>query len=284
MALVSLGLCWPSYLLSETSFGSTGNAAEDRLAWVMSEILPAGSGLSIGGIFYRYTLSDKPADETTVVKVRNRDLINGGFVFEEVDTWELGTGGTIQKNVALPEYVPRKFWGRGEIAKEGEGTISDTTVRYFFKFDSCFEVRDNPECPDFDTSLLQFVLDNLPEDPEIDDGLSDEAEDVLNSKTEVDEEDDKRKEEDNELDADEEKRRKLASDNKLMIDAAAQSQLFDSLALIPNFESYYTVEIQGGQYTDTVTIQDKTLPDNRRAMRNLANDTAHTEMVRSQYR
>ena len=62
-----------------------------------------------------------------------------------------------------------------------------------------------------------------------------------------------------------------------------QQRIFAALAAIPVIESYYTVDIPGVEYEETLTLEDTSLPDNPRAMRNLASDANHKKMVRSQY-
>ena len=68
-----------------------------------------------------------------------------------------------------------------------------------------------------------------------------------------------------------------------MGDPAAQAAIMQALSNIPKFENYYAVNIQGGVYEEKVILQDTELPDNRSALRNLALDTKHREMIRSQY-
>ena len=68
-----------------------------------------------------------------------------------------------------------------------------------------------------------------------------------------------------------------------IIDPSVQESIMQSLATIPNFENYYDVKIQGGEYEETIVLQDTNLPDNARALSNLAQDSAHRSMVRSQY-
>ena len=62
-----------------------------------------------------------------------------------------------------------------------------------------------------------------------------------------------------------------------------QQRIFAALAAIPKIEPYYIIDIPGGEYEDALTLEDTSLPDNPRAMRNLASDANHKKMVRSQY-
>jgi hypothetical protein len=62
-----------------------------------------------------------------------------------------------------------------------------------------------------------------------------------------------------------------------------QDQILIELAQVPKIEPYYNVTIQGGVYEETIQLQDTNIPDNKRALRNLASDNTHKSMVRSQY-
>ena len=62
-----------------------------------------------------------------------------------------------------------------------------------------------------------------------------------------------------------------------------QQRIFTALAAVPKIEPYYMIDIPGGEYEETLILEDTSLPDNPRAMRNLASDANHRKMVRSQY-
>jgi hypothetical protein len=68
-----------------------------------------------------------------------------------------------------------------------------------------------------------------------------------------------------------------------MVDTKQQESILAALAAVPKIEPYYTVTIQGGEYEETLKLEDKEIPDNRRALSNLASDAKHKTMVRSQY-
>ena len=55
------------------------------------------------------------------------------------------------------------------------------------------------------------------------------------------------------------------------------------MASLGTLDSYYGTTIEGGMYEDTVTLEDSTLEDNSKALRNLAQDNLHRTIVRSQY-
>lgn len=275
-------LVWPSYSFSEIVFGQTGNAAQNGLRWVMTEILPAQAGLTVDNVIYRYTMV-KERETDVIVSVRNEDKIDGGYVFEEVDDWSGFPGATISKVVPLPVPALIDRIGDGEINVEGPGQVVNPTVRYTFRFDPCFDPQSDPECPGFKADMLDFLLNSGILDPEEvkDPYDSDEVQKVLDEKADTDE-DDKYKDErvDNEED---DTRRKLAGDNALMAEAAALAAQFDALAMLPKFEQYYEVKLDGKTYDDVVQLRDSTLPDNRRAFGSLASDGKFDTIIESQY-
>jgi hypothetical protein len=77
-----------------------------------------------------------------------------------------------------------------------------------------------------------------------------------------------------------------AADNSAMFaQALAVSQMIDTMNLAVNMNSYYSANIAGGSYNDTVTLVDKQLPENKQGLRNgLAQQLLHQQMVDSQYK
>lgn len=247
----------------------------------MNDVLPPQAGLTINNVIYRYT-ANNPTQGNMVVNVRNVDAVDGGYIFSETDDWSGTPGNTIIKTVPTPD-IPIEYWGDGEINVEGVGTVSNPSVFYTYKFDPCFDPMSDPSCPGYEDSIFDWLQANvLVLDEPYDPYNSSEVQDVLNRKYEDDDEKFKGKDSDSE---ENDERRKLASGNQeLMADAAAKASIFESLAMIPNFETYYDVAIDGGVYNETIQLQDSQLPDNPRAMRSLASDSKFEEMVRSQYR
>lgn len=282
MALVVLGFSY-SYSFSETlEYGTTNNAAASGLSWDMMDVLPVPGGLMINGMIYQYTIEKDPADAAKV-HVQNEDAINGGYIVRETDDWTNLPGNTINKLIRLPN-IPMEYFGTGSIELEGEGTIKDPTVVYSYKLDPCFIPLSDPSCPGYMEALYKWMKDNglLPDDATIDDPYFNEfVQAALEREVELDEED-ARKEEEKEEDEEIEKLNAGASVEALA-DPAAQAAMIQAMATIPNFDQYYEVSIQGGVYEETLVLEDTDLPDNVSAMRNLAQDTLHRSMVRSQY-
>lgn len=249
----------------------------------MSDVLPPQAGLNINNVYYRYTVN-KRVEDALKVHVQNINKLDGGFIFSETDDWTDGDGGTVRKSVPV-QNIPREYWGTGQIVTEGEGTVSDPYVRYGYIFDPCYDPMSSPDCPGYEDALYQWLLANGQIIPEVDDPYnSSEVQNVLNNKAELDDEEETKIKEGIAAEEDDDERRKLASNNNDMInDAADRANRFFDLAMIPNFDNYYDRQIPGGAYDDVVQLQDSTLPDNRRAMSSLAQDSKFESIVRSQY-
>ena len=280
-------LCWPSYSYSDVTYGTTGNAAGAGLSWDMGTVLPDSSQpwvtVQINGLTYRYTMNKDP-DTDAQVHVRNEDVVEGGYIFEETDNWNQLPGGTIQKYFSLP-YTDANRWGDGEMAVEGEGTIADPVMVYNYRMEvdeagmkCAANPLADPSCPGFNQALTD-LLNSI--EVSVDDPFYDEwVQAQLEKETEA--EDEKLEKEEKEEENLEER---LGGRNTLdaMVDTKQQETLLASLAEVGKIEPYYQVEIQGGEYEETLTLEDTEIPDNRRALRSLASDANHTKMVRSQY-
>lgn len=281
-------LCWPSYSFSDVTYGTTGNAAAGGLSWNMGTLLPDSSPpwvtLQINGLTYRYSMSKDP-DADAQVHVRNEDAVNGGYIFEETDVWDKVPGGTVQKYFRLP-YTDASRWGNGEIAVEGDGQVSNPIVTYNYKLDIDDQMMKcaatplaDPSCPGFRQALMDLLNST---EISVDDPFYDEwVQAQLEKELELEEEEDLEQKENSEDDLEE----RLGGRNTVdaMVDVKQQEALLASLADVGKIEPYYQVEIQGGEYEETLTLEDTEIPDNRRALRSLASDANHTKMVRSQY-
>lgn len=277
-----------SYCYSDITYGVSPNAAAQGLSWSMGTVVPDASQpwvtLEIGGLAYRYRIEKDPTTEGKV-HIRNEDPVNGGYIFEETDDWSGSPGGAIQKYFRFP-YTDSTRWGDGEIAVEGDGTISDAIVTYNYKLDindqlmicSISPLLD-PACPGFQDALYKYLQSM--EQPSIDDPFYDEwVQAQLDREVDLEEEAEIEEKKESEEDLEKE----LGGQNTL--DALAgpdQDGLLVQLAQVQKIESYYKVEIQGGSYDETIKLEDTNIPDNRRALSNLASDAKHREMVRSQY-
>jgi len=251
----------------------------------MNDVLPPQAGLAIGGVIHRYTIDKVPEDNATVT-IQNENAIDGGYVYQLQDNWDGLPGSTKQGYEILPQYIPRDYWGTGEIVVDGNATISDQYVAYDYVYDKCYIPLTDPSCPGYMDALYKYLLDNgLLNGDNFDDPYYNEwVKAQLDMKAETEEEEPKEEivEEDNKEESMEDKLSVAGAAEKIA-DAAQQQAMLEALANLPKFDPYYNVTIEGGSYEETIVLKDKNLPDNRRALSNLASDELHRTMVRSQY-
>jgi len=281
-----------SFCYSDTIYGVTGNAATAGLSWGMGTILPDASSpyvtLQIHGLTYRYKMVKDPESDATVY-VRNEDAIDGGYVFEQKDDWSGNPGGNIQKYFRFP-YSDSTRWGKGSIDVEGDGVVEDPLVTYNYKMEvdellyrCSLSPLSDPSCPGFQDALLDY-LNNMgelsPDDPFYNEWV--QANMSLNDEEGEQEQKEQVKEPEEKLSNFE---KELGGENSIsdLVDLEKQNRMLATLAQIPKIESYYILDIPGGEYKDAVVLEDTIIPDNPRAMRNLASDANHRKMVRSQY-
>jgi len=278
----------PSYSAADTVYGVTNNAINGGLTWSPVDVLPDFSSpnvsLQVNGVTYYYVMSKDPAADATVY-VRNEDAINGGYVFEEVDDWSGLPGNSILKNFRF-DGIPGEQWGNGSITVDGDGTVSDASVIYLYRMDVdetniiCTNPLADPNCPGFLDALYKY-LEGLeyvdPEDEfyeywlEMQEGRQIENE---NEKVEIVEDEEE----------DLEKSMQTDPDVGGFIDGFIQQGLLQQLANDPLIQPYYEVDYpEVLVYEDTLQLEDTSLPDNNRALRQLASDAKHYSMVRSQY-
>ena len=280
-----LSVLFCSYSYSETfTTGVTGNAAANGLNWDMNNVFPSQGGLVVNGVIYTYNV-EKEVEDPLKVHVQNENAQGEGYIFRETDDWSGLPGTRINKLVGL-DNVPQEYFGAGSIETEGVGNVSDASVVYTYKLDECYIPLSDPSCPGYLNALYDWLKENGFLDRELQPGdpFYDEwVQASLNRKVDLEYEEEKAEIEEKE----EEDPGIRALNQNVTIDkfvnGADQNALISQMAMIQNFESYYNVNIQGGVYNDTVVLQDSTLPDNGRAMRSLASDETHRDMVRSQY-
>jgi len=286
LALVlSLG-CY-SYSYSETIFGTTGNAAEDNRNWVMTNLLPAQAGLTVGSVFYRYT-TVKNTEDDMIVHVQNEDAQNEGqYIFRETDDWSGLPGNTINKVVAVDEIVIDR-WGDGSIEIEGQGEVVEPRVVYNYRFDPCFDPQVSVDCPGYVTPYDPSLI---PDEPEIVDPLDDDTvQDDMDRKKvqDVAKEDEEDKDRERVKNKDKKKERVslekvlgIVNDTLLSAESIALHNEFVSLNYIP--KTYFET-LPDTKYEETVSLKDANLPENKRGRRvGLAQQLLHQQMVDSQW-
>ena len=293
VALVS----WAGYSYSESIapyYGTTPNAASGGTTWSMDNVLPGGiPGLDIDLIIYNYTI-EKDVDAQVDVYVQNKNANGTGYIFREHDQWVPGSLGGTEINKAVPVTpLNRQYWGDGEIAVEGNGSVSDPTVIYNYRVDPCYNPQFDPNCPGYQTPQPPQV-----ETVDIDslyDPLQDQVvQDALSSTDDVeyDNEEEKSDEELAEEKEQEEKDREqrlekalaAAQNAVLFSEAFAQAQMLESMNRAINMSQYYAASISGGTYNDSVQLIDKEIPENKAGLRNgLAQQLMHEKMIDMQY-
>jgi hypothetical protein len=254
----------------------------------MESILPPQAGLSINGLIYQYSISKDPTTDAWVT-IQNESADGNSVILSYTDDWSQLPGSTINKFLSFGD-IPTLSMGDGSIFVTGDGTLSDVSVGYNFKFDTCVVPLSDPNCPGFRNALYQWLLDNglLNAGVDINDPYYDQyVQELLNRKADVSEEADADNTEPEEetTDKDSLEAKLSVNDNNMKVaEAAKQNAMLEALRVTPTeFNAYLTASIQGGVYEDNVVLEDSTLPDNADVMRNLANSTTHRTMVRSQY-
>jgi hypothetical protein len=227
-------------------------------------------GVDVNGVIYRYTAVKNPDDPYTV-SIQNEDAYGSGYIFRSTDDWSGKSGTTITKYVPVP-YTPLERFGDGSIDTVGIGSVQDPTVVYTYRVTPQEPVVELPELPEI------HVYDALNDESvglamqETDRELFENNEEI--NKSEKDEEEDSRLE-----------TALAATENALtMGNALSQSALVQAMNVATNLNAYYATNIDGGAYKDALSLKDSSIPDNRRALRNMAQQKLHSEMVDAQYR
>lgn len=262
---------------SEEIYGTTNNAAQFGLNWVMTNILPEYAGLEVNGLVYQYTAVKDPETDM-IVYVQNEYADGNGYIFRNADDWSGLPGNTISKAFAFPN-LPATLWGPGSIEVDGDGEVADPSVYYSYKYDPCFDPQSDPNCPGYEEPI------EVPEIP-IYDPLQDElvqAEMERKNKLQQEEEEQERQRRQREW-AVSNVLEELLSDgeNPGLIDPVAEAL---ALALTSRTlpTSYFTL-LDGGEYPETVILNGGDIQDNAKARRsNLAQQLLHQQMVDSQY-
>ena len=278
--MLSLALL-PSYSYSNPyTYGATGNAASTSLSWGMDSILPSITGVDINGLLYRYTTIKDP-DADMKVHVGNLNANGDGYIFRETDDWSGVAGNTIIKSFPVSN-IPASNWGTGSIEVEGKGRVEDAVVIYSYRVDRCYDPQSDPSCAGYIKpmpDLPEIVVYNALEDGAV----------VSTLETE-----DYQYDEDGKLilseEEEEEKKTRIemgltASANALtLFKTQGQNDIIMSINKQTNIAMYYNANINGGTLNDAAGLQDGTIKDNKKALRNnLAQQILHEQMVDMQY-
>jgi hypothetical protein len=253
----------------------------------MQNILPAQTGLTIEGVYHKYTIT-KDTNADAIVSITNENANGTGYIYEYHDNWDQLPSNTKFKYDPIASSLGT-LWGKGQIKVTGAGTLSDVNIRYQYRFDTCFIPLSDPTCPDFRNALYQYLIDNdlLNNEPNIDDPYYNEWVKFQLEQTAKEEE----KIEAAEKEEPEEEEEKLTMQDlfsvegltKELADPFEQVKMLQKMASLEKLEGYYDVVIQGGVYEDTVKLVDGFIKDNFSVLRNLSQDKVHEEMINMQY-
>ena len=297
--LLSVALAsWAGYCYSESIAPYSGvspNAAASGNTWSMDNVLPNGiPGVDINLIIYSYTPQKQTADDM-VVHIQNENAAGTGYIFRESDDWSGVPGGTQIRKVVPVVPSNRSQWGDGSIEVEGTGTVEEPFVFYNYRVDPCYNPQFDPNCPGYQTpeppeieTVDLSTIYNPLEDDAVNDALaSTETDNYEDEEKESKSEDEQEKEKEEE---DKDRKERLekalaAADNSMMFaEAIAQSQMLQAMNMAINMTNYYSASINGGTYPESVVLEDKQLPENKRGLRNgFAQQLLHERMVEMQY-
>ena len=285
MGLLALAVfSWPCYSYSENIYGNTKNAASDAHTWVMNNLLPAQNNLTIEGVFHKYTIT-KDATTDSTVSITNKKVGSDDNVYEYVDDWNNLPSGTKIKYDPMASTLGTLF-GDGEIKVTGDGSLSDVTILYHYKYDPCDTPLNEPSCPNYKDAVYQYLLDNdLLSGGNVDDPYYNEWVQIqLEEQAELEElevEEAEAEEEIEELTVEE--ILSVRGVTEKIADPVQQLAMLQQLISVGKLELYLNLDIDGGVYEDVLKIDDGEIKDNVRAYRSLAQDSVHRSMVRSQY-
>ena len=275
---------WPCYSYSENIYGNTKNAASDAHKWVMNNLLPAQTGLTVEGVFHKYTITKQPTTNSTV-SITNKKVGGDEYVYEYVDDWNNLPSGTKIKYDQIAPTLGNLF-GDGEIKVTGDGSLSDVLILYHYKYDPCHTPLSDSSCPNFKDALYDYLSTNgLLTSPNVDDPYYNQWVQIqLDEQAEVEEQEvDEPEEEEASEELTVEEVLSVAGVVDKIADPVQQLKMMQQIAAIGKLELYTNRDIDGGVYEDVLQIDGGEFEDNVKAYRSLGQDSTHRSMVRSQY-
>ena len=284
MLLALVVFSWPYYCSSENIYGNTNNAASKAHTWAMNNLLPSQTGLTVEGVFHKYTIVKNPTTNS-IVSITNKKVGSEEYIYEYVDDWSnLPSGTKIKYDPTAPTLG--NLFGDGEIKVTGDGSLSDVLILYHYKFDPCHTPLSDPSCPDFKDALYQYLLDNnLLDAQNVQDPYYNKWVQIqLDEQAEIEEleaEEAESEEDSEELTVEE--ILSVAGVVEKIADPMQQLEMMQQLAAVGKLELYFNLDIDGGVYEDVLKIDGGEIKDNVRAWRSLGQDSVHRSMVRSQY-
>jgi hypothetical protein len=263
--LAVLSALWASYCFSEPfNYGTTDPITSS--SWFIQDYLPESPSIGINAVLYRYT-TVKETNDDMLVHVQNKNALGSGYIFRETDDWSGLPSATINKLVPV-DNIPSSYFGEGSIEVEGKGSVTSQSVKYNYRIDTAF-VTQVPKIDIPEVKVYTYTLDEsfLP--------------DSKNNSVYTEESENNKKSDKENSKKDALRRAKKATS---IGNTAAQKAMLEAL-MTASLTPYYGVTIEGGVYNDTLSIEDKKLPENKKALRiGLGQQVLHTKMVNMQYR
>ena len=247
----------------------------------MTNILPQQAGLEINGLVYQYTAVKDPETDM-IVYVQNEYADGNGYIFRNADDWSGLLGNSIRKVIPVGA-LPIERWGNGSIEVEGEGSVTNASVLYTYKYDTCFDPQSDPSCPDYQAPYnLEDIIPVVEfNDPLQDELIRAEMEKKAELEREKEQEEYERKKLNQKVKVDLEKM--LGGLNMQMMNDSAilQEQALFAMNFIP---TAYLDSLDGGEYNDVLEFERKEISDNRKARRAIfAQQLKHEKMLELQY-
>jgi hypothetical protein len=239
----------------------------------MKEVLPQYTGLTVNGVNYTYTTT-KNSQDPLVVTVENSNASNSGYIFRSRDDWSGLPGNTITRTVPT-DNIPINLWGPGQIRLEGVGSVTDPTVRYIYRYDTCkLTPVTDVSCPNYRPPQTTVSLPETELPPEWNIRATQTPEEQERDRSFVLQNSGNRN-----------TSRPLSRGNNLLLNAQAVSlsAALDAMNKPPGF-AQYSVTIPGGTYAETVILKDRALPDSRNSRRfNQSQQQLHQAMIDLQF-
>ena len=250
-------VAYSSFSYSDFISEQSGNAAANGQTWIMTNILPAETGLVVNGVIYRYTTEKNTADDM-VVNIQNQNALGAGYIFRQSDDWSGLPQNTITNSIPI-NSIPGEYWGPGEIQVEGNGLVTDPLVVYSYRYRDCTNPILDPECPQIfnEDAIMNANIEiyNPLDNPYV--------QDALDNETELREEDEEFAEEEDEEDKERLERGLAAADSALALAAGvSQDAMLQAMARVEMITNYTQRHIPGGSYDDTISLPDAEISDN----------------------